>query len=75
MSDLLQIAIKQVRATQNASHYLSRLAILMRWAGEGMTATASQSGLTPAQAQSFGLAITWAADEIERQCITIDEAI
>lgn len=74
MSDLLQIDIKQIRAAQNASESLARLAILMRWAGEGVTA-ASRSGLTPAQAQSFCLAVTWAADEIERQCTAIDEAI
>ena len=74
MSDLLQIDIKQIRAAQNASESLARLAILMRWAGEGIT-TASRSDLTPAQAQSFGLAIEWAAEEIERQCTTIDEAI
>ena len=36
MSDLLQIDIKQVRAAQNASRSLARLAILMRWAGEGV---------------------------------------
>ncbi|WP_019091190.1 hypothetical protein [Komagataeibacter europaeus] len=74
MSDLLQVDIKQIRAAQNASRSLARLAILMRWAGEGV-ATASHSGLPPAQAQSFGLAIEWAADEIERQCTAIDEAI
>lgn len=74
MSDLLQIDIKQVRAAQSASQSLARLAILMRWAGEGL-ATASRSDLTPARAQSFGLAITWASEEIERQCATIDEAI
>ncbi|MBV1835281.1 hypothetical protein [Novacetimonas pomaceti] len=74
MSDLLQIDIKQIRAAQNASESLARLAILMRWAGEGV-ATARHSGLTPAQAQSFGLAVTWAAEEIERQCTVIDEVI
>ncbi|MEG3350369.1 hypothetical protein [Novacetimonas sp. GS1] len=74
MSDLLQIDIKQVRAAQDASRSLARLAILMRWAGEGV-ATASRSDLTPAQAQSFGLAVTWAGEEIERQCAAIDEAI
>ncbi|GAN96555.1 hypothetical protein Geu3261_0079_005 [Komagataeibacter europaeus NBRC 3261] len=36
---------------------------------------ASQSDLPLVQAQSFGLAVTWAADEIERQCTAIDEAI
>ncbi|GBR34664.1 hypothetical protein AA11826_1261 [Komagataeibacter oboediens DSM 11826] len=74
MSDLLQIDIKQVRAAQDASRSLARLAILMRWAGEGL-ATASRSDLTPAQARSFGLAVTWAGEEIERQCTAIDEAI
>lgn len=74
MSDLLQIDIKQIRAAQNASESLARLAILIRWAGEGV-ATASRSDLTPARVQSFGLAVTWAADEIKRQCTAIDEAI
>lgn len=74
MSDLLQVDIKQIRAAQNASRSLASLAILMRWAGEGVVA-ANRSGLTQAQAQSFGMAIEWAAEEIERQCTTIYEAI
>ena len=74
MTTVLQIEIERVGAVQQASRSLARLAILMRWAGEGV-ATASRSDLTPARAQSFGLAITWAAEEIERQCATIDESV
>ncbi|WP_019091657.1 hypothetical protein [Komagataeibacter europaeus] len=74
MSTVLQIEIERVGAVQQASRSLARLAILMRWAGEGI-ATASRSDLTPAQAQSFGLAVTWASEEIERHCAVIDEAM
>ncbi|GBQ47526.1 hypothetical protein [Komagataeibacter europaeus] len=74
MSTTRRVEAKEIRAVQNASRSLARLAILMRWAGEGV-ATASRSDLTPAQAQSFGLAVTWASEEIERHCAVIDEAM
>ncbi|GCE80649.1 hypothetical protein [Komagataeibacter oboediens] len=74
MSTTRRVEAKEIRAVQNASRSLACLSILMNWAGRGV-ASADGIDLTPARAQSFGMAVTWAGEEIERHCAAIDEAM
>ncbi|MFT8711486.1 hypothetical protein [Komagataeibacter xylinus] len=73
MSDLYQFEKSAIMAVHDARHDIDQLARLLILAGRSMT---TRDEPHPDIAlQGFGMAVEWAAQEIERRCAAIAERV
>jgi len=73
VSDLLQIEKSAIDTVHDARHDIDQLARLLILAGRSATLTDERHPDTALQ--GFGMAVEWAAQEIERRCTTIAESV